>query len=283
MPKVHPFQVVPAVPEPLRGLRSLAFNLRWAWDQDAIECFRRLDTKLWEDTGHNPVRMLGAIDQEQLREVAQDEVFLSQLDRVVRGLYEYVNAANTWYARHRTGLSDSTNIAYFSMEFGLTECLPIYSGGLGVLSGDHLKSSSDCDLPLVGVGLLYQQGFFRQVLNPDGWQQERYPTNDFYTLPAGPVKDEQGENVKVHVRLPTGKVAIQVWKMEVGRVTLYLLDTNIPENELPQDRGITDSLYGGDTDTRIRQEIVLGIGGLRALNAGGLAPTGYHMNEGPLA
>ena len=176
--------------------------------------------------------------------------------------------------------TDGKLIAYFSAEYGLSECLPIYSGGLGVLSGDHLKSSSDCDLPLVGVGLLYQQGYFRQVLNPDGWQQERYPTNDFYTLPAIPVRDADGENLKVFVRLPTGKVMIQVWKMEVGRVTLYLLDTNIPENQLPQDRSITDSLYGGDTDTRMRQEFVLGVGGLRALKAVGLEPTVYHMNEG---
>ena len=175
---------------------------------------------------------------------------------------------------------DGKLIAYFSAEYGLTECLPVYSGGLGILSGDHLKSSSDQDYPLIGLGLLYQQGYFRQILNPDGWQQERYPMNDFYTLPLGPVKDADGQDLKVTVKLPTGPVFIQVWKLDVGRITLYLLDTNIPENQLPQDRDITDSLYGGDIDTRIRQEIVLGIGGMRALKAMGLKPTVFHMNEG---
>ena len=165
--------------------------------------------------------------------------------------------------------ADGKLIAYFSAEYGLTECLPVYSGGLGILSGDHLKSSSDQDYPLVGLGLLYQQGYFRQFLNPDGWQQERYPMNDFYTLPLEPVKDAEGHDLKVTVKLPTGNVFIQVWKLDVGRITLYLLDTNIPDNVLPQDRDITDSLYGGDIDTRIRQEIVLGIGGMRALQGDG--------------
>src|SRR6185436_18227926 len=171
-------------------------------------------------------------------------------------------------------------IAYFSAEYGLTECLPIYSGGLGILSGDHLKSASDLNLPLIGVGLLYQQGYFRQFLNADGWQQERYLDNDFYMLPAQPMRDASGQELKVSVNLPSGPVVIQVWRMDVGRTKLYLLDTNTPDNALPQDRDITDQLYGGDMDTRIRQEIVLGIGGMRALKALGLAPTVYHMNEG---
>ena len=152
--------------------------------------------------------------------------------------------------------------------------------GLGILSGDHLKSASDSSIPLVGVGLLYQRGYFRQYLNQDGWQQERYPTNDFFTLPVLPVRDSVGVNLKVPVKLPTGLVWLQVWRMQVGRVNLYLLDSNIPDNSLQQDREITDQLYGGDTDKRIRQEIVLGIGGLRALKALGLQPTVYHMNEG---
>ena len=148
------------------------------------------------------------------------------------------------------------------------------------LSGDHLKSCSNQDYPLIGLGLLYQQGYFRQILNPDGWQQERYPMNDFFTLPLLPVKNAQDQDLKITVKLPTGDVYVQVWKLAVGRITLYLLDTNIPENVLPQDRDITDSLYGGDIDTRIRQEIVLGIGGIRALEAMGLKPTVFHMNEG---
>ncbi len=234
--------------------------------------FRRLDPALWRDCGYNPVLMLGRVSQATLKKAAADPRYL--------GLYK--QACDAYDARTRKGPPppDGKLIAYFSFEYGLTECLPVYSGGLGILSGDHLKSSSDSDFPLIALGLLYQQGYFRQMLNPDGWQQERYPTNDFYTLPLVPVTDADGEDLKVTVKLPTGNVIIQVWKLEVGRITLYLLDTNIPDNILPQDRDITDSLYGGDNDTRIRQEIVLGIGGMRALKAMGLRPTVCHMNEG---
>ena len=161
------------------------------------------------------------------------------------------------------------------MEYGLVECMPIYGGGLGVLSGDHLKASSDAGIPLAAVGLLYQKGYLQQSLNPDGWQQERNPVNDFYTLPVRPVRDEQGQDTMVEIQLPTGPVFIKIWHMDVGRVKLYLLDTNIPENERIEHRGITDQLYGGDNLTRIRQEIVLGIGGLRALHAS--APQAYRL------
>ncbi len=234
--------------------------------------FRRLDPAIWRESGYNPVLMLGRVSQATLQKAGSDARYLA--------LYRL--ACETYDARTRkSGLPyDGKLIAYFSAEYGLTEALPVYSGGLGILSGDHLKSSSDQDYPMIGLGLLYQQGYFRQYLNPDGWQQERYPINDFYTLPVTPVKDSAGHDLKVSVRLPTGDVFIQVWKLDVGRITLYLMDTNIPENVLPQDRDITDSLYGGDTDTRIRQEIVLGIGGMRALKAMGLNPSVYHMNEG---
>jgi starch phosphorylase len=273
--RIHPireFLVRPALPEQLSRMPELAYNVLWAWEPVIRALFRRLDANLWRECNYNPVLMLGRVARATLQRAAADPRYVA--------LY---NSACQRYDAHVQGgkpRTDGQLIAYFSAEYGLSECLPIYSGGLGVLSGDHLKSSSDCNLPLVGIGLLYQQGYFRQMLNPDGWQQERYPTNDFYTLPALPVRDENGENLKVHVKLPTGKVLIQVWKMEVGRVKLYLLDTNIPDNVLPQDRGITDSLYGGDTDTRMRQEFVLGVGGLRALKAMGLEPTVYHMNEG---
>ena len=269
---VHEFLVRPALPDQLSRMPELAYNILWTWEPLIRALFRRLDANLWRECNYNPVLMLGRVSRSTLQRVAADPRYLA--------LY---NMACQRYDAHVQGgkpRTDGKLIAYFSAEYGLSECLPIYSGGLGVLSGDHLKSSSDYDLPLVGVGLLYQQGYFRQVLNPDGWQQERYPTNDFYTLPAVPVRDDRGETLKVFVNLPTGRVDIQVWKMEVGRVTLYLLDTNIPENLLPQDRGITDSLYGGDTDRRMRQEFVLGVGGLRALKALGLEPTVYHMNEG---
>ncbi len=280
MPTVHPFHVVPSLPESLSRLRTLAFNLRWAWDHETIELFRRLDRQLWEQTGHNPVKMLGTIAQEQLRDAALDEAFVSELGRVHYGLETYLRAANTWFSRHYgESVSKETRIAYFSMEFGLTECLPTYSGGLGVLSGDHLKSSSDLGLPLVGIGLLYQQGYFRQQLNADCRQQERYADNDFYNLPIEAERDAEGKLLRIEVEFPGRNVIAQVWKVRVGRIPLYLLDTNIDVNS-PEDQAITDTLYGGDNENRLKQEMVLGIGGMRALAALGIKPTVCHMNEG---
>jgi starch phosphorylase len=251
---------------------ELAYNLLWGWEPSVRSVFRRLDPGLWRDCGYNPILMLGRVPQATLEKMAADPRFVAL----------YRTACDTYDARVRKASysPDGKLVAYFSAEYGLTECLPVYSGGLGILSGDHLKSSSDQNYPLIGLGLLYQQGYFRQMLNPDGWQQERYPTNDFYTLPLMTVKDAGGKDLKVSVKLPAGEVRIQVWKLDVGRIALYLLDTNIPDNQSPQDRDITDSLYGGDIDTRIRQEIVLGIGGMRALQAMGLKPTVFHMNEG---
>lgn len=253
-------------------MSELAHNVYWTWEPILRALFRRLDPNLWRDCGYNPVLMLGRVSQASLQRAAADPRY--------RALYNMACQRYDAHMERKKEHPDGELIAYFSAEYGLAECLPIYSGGLGVLSGDHLKSASDCNLPLVGVGLLYQQGYFRQYLNPDGWQQERYPTNDFYTLPVQPVHDASGNDLKVTVKLPTGNVFIQIWQLAVGRINLYLLDTNIPDNGLPQDRDITDSLYGGDMDTRIRQEIVLGIGGLRALKAVGMDPTVYHMNEG---
>jgi glycogen phosphorylase len=269
---VREFLVRPALPPSLSRLSELAYNIAWSWEPIVRTLFRRLDPNLWRDCGYNPVLMLGRVSQATLQRVANDPRYLSH--------YRAACEAHDARVKKTSAPTDGKLIAYFSAEYGLTECLPVYSGGLGVLSGDHLKSSSDQDFPLIGLGLLYQQGYFRQVLNPDGWQQERYPTNDFYTLPLIPVRDAAGHDLKVTVKLPTGPVYIQVWKLEVGRIHLFLLDTNIPENVLPQDRDITDSLYGGDIDTRIRQEIVLGIGGMRALKAMDLKPTVFHMNEG---
>jgi len=266
------FLVRPALPRTLSRLDELAHNLLWSWEPVVRAVFRRLDPALWRECGYNPVLMLGRLPQSTLEKAAAEPRYLAL----------YRNACDTCDALTRPSAPapDGKLIAYFSAEYGLTECLPVYSGGLGILSGDHLKSCSDQDYPLAGLGLLYQKGYFRQHLNPDGWQQEHYPVNDFYTLPVTPVKDAEGQPLHVSVRLPTGDVAIRVWKLDVGRIALYLLDTNIPENVLPQDREITDSLYGGDNDTRIRQEIVLGMGGMRALKAMGLEPTVYHMNEG---
>lgn len=269
---IREFLVRPALPENLSRMSELAYNLVWSWEPTIRALFRRLDTELWKEVVYNPVAMLGRVSQATLERAATDPRY--------RSLYDKACARYDAHMNRPAPSPDGKLIAYFSAEYGLTECLPIYSGGLGVLSGDHLKSSSDVNLPLIGVALLYQHGYFRQFLNADGWQQERYPENDFYTLPIKPVRGPDGEPLTVTVSLPTGPLAIKVWEIAVGRVKLFLLDTNIPENARPEDRAITDRLYGGDNETRIRQEIVLGIGGLRALHAMGLEPTVYHMNEG---
>jgi len=275
----HTFTVVPSLPPELAPLRDLAYNLWWAWNLDAVDLFRRLDRDLWEETGHNPVLMLGTITQDRLEEAANDAGFVSTMTRVRASMDRYMNGKETWYQRtHGSGTKDAV-IAYFCAEFGLTECLPMYSGGLGVLAGDHLKTASDLELPLVGVGLLYQEGYFRQYLNADGWQQESYPLNDFHNMPLQLERGPNGSPVTVNVQYPGRTVVAQVWRAQVGRIPLYLLDSNLNVNK-PEDRDITDRLYGGDLDMRIRQEIMLGIGGMCALSALGIEPTICHMNEG---
>jgi starch phosphorylase len=278
MKPVRIFTVVPSLPARLERLRDLAYNLYWSWDPDTRELFRRLDREVWEQTRHNPVLMLGRINQEQLNAASEDTGFLAHFDRVCRNFDNYLSNPTTWYRATR-GTEDRDRIAYFSAEFGLTDCLPIYSGGLGILAGDFLKSASDLGLPLVGVGLLYQQGYFNQYLNADGWQQESYADNDFYNLPIQPVLDATGKRVTVEVAFPERTVTAQVWRVEVGRVPLYLLDTNVDTNRR-EDREITDQLYGGDIEMRIKQEMILGIGGFRLISALGLRPTVCHMNEG---
>jgi starch phosphorylase len=273
------FTVVPMLPPRLRPLRELAHNLWWSWHAEAIDLFRRLDSDLWEESGHNPVLMLGRIKQRQLEEAAGDDGFVAQMMRVYQAYNRYMGSTDTWFDKNlRERMGDAT-IAYFSAEFGITECLAMYSGGLGVLAGDHFKSASDLGMPMVGVGLLYQEGYFQQYLNADGWQQETYPLNDFYNLPIELQRDAQGESVRITVAYPGRNVVAQVWSAQVGRVRLYLLDANLPENR-PEDRAITGRLYGGDLDMRVRQEILLGIGGMRALRALGIDPTICHMNDG---
>lgn len=279
MKPIRTFIAIPALPAPIERLRELAHNLHWAWDHDTIELFRRLDTDLWETTGHNPVLMLGTIEQARLEAAATDEGFLAHLERVARDLDVYKASESTWF--HRTyGVATSALIAYFSAEFGITECLSIFAGGLGVLAGDHLKSASDLGVPLVGVGLLYQQGYLQQYLNDAGRQQEAYKDNDFHSLPLTLERRADGTPLTVSIPHPGQSIIAQIWRAQVGRVPLYLLDTNIPANQRPDDRDITDQLYGGDREMRIRQEIVLGIGGFRALEALGLEPVVFHMNEG---
>ncbi len=281
MRPVRSFHVRPSLPERLRALDELAYNLRWSWDHETIALFRRLDRDLWETCGHNPVLLLGSVHQARLDEAAQDEAFLAHLDRSATALRDYAAGEGTWH-RRKFGPCSAPSVAYFSMEFGLTECLPIYSGGLGILAGDHLKSASELGVPLVGVGLLYQKGYFRQYLTAEGWQQERYPVNDFSTMPVRPVHDAAGNPVRVGVDLGGRAVVVRPWRVDVGRVALVLLDSNLPENP-PDLRDTTDELYGGDGELRLRQELVLGIGGVRVLRALGLAPLVYHMNEGHCA
>jgi len=275
---IDTFQVVPALPEKLQGLREMAYNLLWSWDEDLRTVFRRLDRELWDKTYQNPVLMLGSISQERLEELARDDSFMSYYQRAYDQLRRYLKEPTWWERRY----PEKPLIAYFSLEFGIAESLPIYSGGLGVLAGDHLKSASDLGVPLVGVGLLYQQGYFRQYLTSDGWQQESYPTNDFYNLPVEPVLTADNKPLRIELSLAGQPLRVQVWKAQVGRLPLYLMDTNIPENPRPL-QDVTDQLYGGDHETRIKQEIVLGVGGLRALHALGLKPDVCHMNEGHAA
>ena len=280
MKPIRTFSVVPSLPQPIEGLRQIAFNLRWCWSHESIELFRRLDRELWETVGHNPVLLLGSIEQSKLEEAAEDDAFLAHLNRVETNLVNYLAADSTWFRRTHGSSGDLPLIAYFSAEFGLTECLSIFAGGLGILAGDHLKSSSDLGVPLIGVGLLYQQGYFRQYLSQSGWQQEAYSNNDFHNLPVEMVHGSDHQPLVIEVGLAGRPVYAQVWKVQVGRVALYLLDTKIAANARPEDRDLTDQLYGGDRENRMRQEILLGIGGYRALQKLGLHPTVYHMNEG---
>jgi len=285
MRPVAKFTIVPSLPKRIERLRELAYNMWWCWEHEAIDLLRRLDVDLWDapEVYHNPVKMLNMVPQERLLELTTDEGFLAQYERVMVWFDTYMIASQmkgmTWYREQYPDDGD-TKIAYFSAECGLNECVPIYSGGLGLLSGDHLKSASDLGLPLVGVGLLYQQGYFRQYLNNAGWQQEEYPVNDFYSMPLTLVRTDDGSPLLITVDYPGRTVYARVWKIRVGRVPLYLLDTNIEENTNPTDRDITDQLYGGDMEMRIKQEILLGIGGVRMLKALDIHPTVYHMNEG---
>ncbi|QOV89405.1 alpha-glucan family phosphorylase [Humisphaera borealis] len=277
VPNIRTFQVFPDVPDPLEPLLEMAKNLWWVWNPDAAELFRRLDHLLWEEVHHNPVKLLGAIEQQRLLHRSTDEGYLAQMRRVYAAFREHVETKG-WFAEAHPDKAN-LKIAYFSAEFGIHESLPIYSGGLGILAGDHLKSASELGMPLIGVGLLYRNGYFQQYLSADGWQQEAYPELDFYNLAIEQCFLPDKSPVRVRVDLPDNAVFCHVWKASVGRISLYLMDTNLPENS-PADRDITARLYGSGNELRIKQEIVLGIGGVRALSAMGIAPTVFHMNEG---
>jgi glycogen phosphorylase len=268
------------LPIPLARLDDLARNLRWSWSYDAIDLFSRLDPDLWDRTNHNPIALLNEIDEGKLRAAADDADYVAAVERAVADLEAYLSG-DAWFAS--TGVStERPRVAYFSMEFGLHESLPIYSGGLGVLAGDHLKSASDLGVPLIAVGLLYRDGYFRQELDQSGWQQDLDEDNAPDHLPLTLVTGDGGAPTTVRVQLQQREATIQGWLVRVGRVNLYLLDTDLPENDV-EDRRIASRLYGGEIGVRIRQEIVLGIGGYRFLEAIGVAPDVYHMNEGHAA
>ncbi len=268
---------MPSLPEPIERLRELAFDLHWTWNYDAIDLFRRLDPYHWREVGQNPIRQIAELPQEKLEDAANDDAFLSLLEKVMEEFDEYRRDPSWFQAKHPE--MQDTRIAYLSMEFGLHESMPIYSGGLGILAGDHLKAASDLAIPLVGVGLMYRRGYFRQYLNADGWQQENYPVYDTFNLPITQVMREDGEPMSFTMDVGGRNVIIQIWQLKVGRITLYLLDSSHVDNH-PEDRRITEVLYGGDSEMRIRQEIVLGIGGMKALVELGIQCSVFHMNEG---
>ncbi|KAB1644207.1 alpha-glucan family phosphorylase [Gulosibacter chungangensis] len=277
--------VTPLLPEALQPLQTLAMNLRWSWRNETHELFRSIDPALWTKTGHNPITLLKSLRASKVQELAQDETFLHRMQQELEDFESYCEL-DRWFKKNTAGAEDAdTTIAYFSMEFGVHQSLPIYSGGLGVLAGDHMKSASDLGVPIIGVGLLYTYGYFKQTLSREGWQQEHYTEHDPQDLAVLPVLDEQGEQLHVSVTYPEQReVLAAVWKADIGRVPLLLLDTNIEAN--PEDfRVITDRLYGGDAEHRIKQELVLGVAGLRAVQrfceiTGRKQPDVIHMNEG---
>jgi len=267
-----------SLPRRIKRLEELAFNLWWVWHPEAQRLFREIDDLLWEDTYHNPVAFLRDCERTRLNAVTQDRYFLDKFDQVMRGFDRYMHEKDTWFSRTYPELTDEL-MAYFSFEFGLHESLMVYAGGLGVLSGDHLKEASNLGLPLVGVGFVYTYGYFSQRISEDGWQHAQNVPIDFDSLPLIRLMDENGEPIKIAIDLPGRKVFARIYELNVGRVKLFLLHTNIPEND-PNDRHLTDRLYISDLELRISQEILLGMGGVRALRILGYDPSAWHMNEG---
>ena len=277
MPTFQTYNVTPILPATLEPLRELSFNLWWTWEPLARRLFRELDPELWDQTNHNPVRMLQLSRQSRLEELAQDKNFLRELKQVFQSFEKYLGRRDT-YGKTGPGAGIKNPIAYFSAEFGFHESIPNYSGGLGILAGDHCKSASDLDLNFVAMGLLYRHGYFRQQIDKDGVQSAINLNQNFYHLPIREVR--RGEmKLLISVPILDREVFARVWELRVGRVNVYLLDTDTPENS-PDDRRITAELYGGDLEMRMRQEIMLGIGGVKALTALGIRPDVFHMNEG---
>ena len=270
--------VNPQLPKQIEELGTIANNLWWSWNTEFLKIFKQIDIDLWEACDKNPVKFLKLVDQEKLEKAAKDEKLVREYETNLNNFKGYMQSKNTWFNKTYPENKEDL-IAYFSAEYGLDETLPIYSGGLGILSGDHLKSASDLGIPLVAVGLLYKNGYFHQIIDKNGNQQTEYKNIELDNLPIHPVKTKINDDLIIDLKIGKDRVYVKVWKIEVGRVNLYLLDTDIPENK-EANRGITLRLYGGDQDMRIKQEIVLGIGGVTVLKELGLNPTVYHMNEG---
>ena len=268
----------PQLPKRINQLSEIANNLWWSWNTEFLRLFKDIDADLWETIEKNPVKFLKLVSQEKLEKAAENPAFLKEYDKVVENFNGYMESKNTWFAK-KYPENKKDLIAYFSAEYGLDQILPIYSGGLGILSGDHLKSASDLGIPLVAVGLLYKNGYFHQKINAYGDQETEYHNIDLFNLPILPVKNEKDEDLIIDVKFPKRKLYLKVWQIHVGRVNLYLLDSDIEQNH-EEDRDVTLRLYGGDQEMRIRQEVVLGMAGVRLLRKLGLNPTVYHMNEG---
>ncbi len=270
------------MPKRLTRLSELAYNLWWTWQPEAARLFGRLDFDLWERLGHNPIRMLREVGRPRLNQAAKDKTYLAAYDKVFAAFDTYMDQTeNTWISRNHPELIGRP-VAYFSMEFGLHETLPIYSGGLGVLAGDHLKEASDLGLPIRGVGFMYAEGYFSQRISEDGWQESLNNMLDFRNLPALQVCNEEGDRLTVEVELPDRVVSLGLWEIRVGRIPLYLLDSNMEGNS-DFDKQLTARLYWSDLDRRVMQELLLGVGGVRALRALGYNPSVWHMNEGHAA
>ena len=270
--------VNPQLPKEISKLSEIANNLWWSWNTDYLKLLKQIDRDLWENVGKNPVKFLKLVSQERLEKASQNQEFLKHYNIVANNFENYMNSKNTWFSKNYPK-NENDLIAYFSAEYGLDETIPIYSGGLGILSGDHLKSASDLGLPFVAVGMLYKEGYFIQKLSKYGEQENNYVKADLNNLPIEAVKDSEGKDLKITVDYPERKLYLKVWKINVGRIKLYLMDSDIDENS-EEDKKVTLQLYGGDQDMRIKQEIVLGMGGVILLKTLGLNPTVYHMNEG---
>ncbi len=270
--------VTPQLPKRIDNLGKIANNLWWSWNTEFLKLFKEIDIDLWERVEKNPVKFLKLVSQEKLENAVQNQMFLKEYDKINDNFEGYMNSKSTWFSKEYPNNKNNL-IAYFSAEYGLDEILPIYSGGLGILSGDHLKSASDLGVPLVAVGLFYKNGYFHQKINGYGDQETEFKTIDGNILPIQMVKDKKGNDLIIFVKFPKGKLYLKVWQINVGRVKLYLLDSDIDEN-LEEYKGVTKTLYGGDQEMRIQQEIVLGMAGTNLLKVLGLNPTVYHMNEG---